>query len=278
MALFKLRELLGHPNVKPRAISSQALWKQSEGSTTNAWSLIPYFGYGGKATRARSGLFLLKKDLEINNYGDMISLIQIGINTIRKGFVMVVKKFNADHRELESAYRELGSMERVASRFGVSKKLILNYMKKYGIERNQRNNPKDVAAKIRRLAKRGMTASEIAKKLNFTPIHIRQQAKRYGIEIERSKFHKGFIKTDSGYVLVQVAGHPLADSKGYVREHRLVMEKYLGRYLENGECVHHVNGDKADNRIENLELMLVGHHVKLHHTGKKGRGPNKPKI
>jgi hypothetical protein len=57
----------------------------------------------------------------------------------------------------------------------------------------------------------------------------------------------------NGYVFVWCPTHPAA-SRGYVREHRLVMEKHLGRLLVSPEEIHHINGVKTDNRIKNLEL------------------------
>ncbi len=72
---------------------------------------------------------------------------------------------------------------------------------------------------------------------------------------------RGGRVTKNGYIYVKVyPGHPffdsMANSLGYVAEHRLVMAEHLGHPLDENDLVHHRNGDKTDNRIENLELYI----------------------
>lgn len=85
----------------------------------------------------------------------------------------------------------------------------------------------------------------------------------------------GRYKHRSGYYYALARGHPLSKD-GYIYEHRLVMEKHLqdnhpdhpaiaDGFLSRKWVVHHMNGQKDDNRIENLELMERGkHHSWLH--------------
>ena len=85
--------------------------------------------------------------------------------------------------------------------------------------------------------------------MDAMPQHKRQGAKKYSLGTKRRLL---------GYVQIKIT-HGNAE-RNWKLEHRLVMEQHLGRLMKMKETVHHKNGDRADNSIENLELWTSAHH------------------
>jgi len=97
------------------------------------------------------------------------------------------------------------------------------------------------------------------------------KAKGY-IKGDKNRGWRGGIYTDKmGYVYSYQPEHPYCDSRNYVPMHRLIIEKHIGRYLTKSEIIHHVDGARGNNKIENL-LLLPNQkaHAKYHKWGKKG--------
>jgi len=83
----------------------------------------------------------------------------------------------------------------------------------------------------------------------------------------------GRHKIGKGYIVVFTPDHPLANIEGFVLEHRLVMERIIGRFLDSDEVVHHINGIVDDNRPENLQLFPnqgahSRHHIQMRREAK----------
>ena len=96
-----------------------------------------------------------------------------------------------------------------------------------------------------------------------------EQKRLPGQKGEQNNMWKGGRSIASnGYVLIRVdKSHLLSDSRGYAYEHRLVAFEKIGRLFTSLEHVHHINGDKTDNRPENLEVLTIAEH-RLEHRGK----------
>ncbi len=139
------------------------------------------------------------------------------------------RRFSAkEKQEIIELYKELGSQAAVAVEFDTHQWQISNILRKVGITRES------------------------------------ALGKAHGM------WKGGVIKTSGGYVQEKLRPdddlYVMATHSGYVMQHRLVMARHLGRKLNEGESVHHINGDKKDNRIENLQLRQLQHGKGVRHV------------
>jgi hypothetical protein len=120
------------------------------------------------------------------------------------------------------------------------------------------------------LYNKGLTQEEVGKIVGLTAagvgVHLRknniQSHRKFSVEYNSN--WKGGVSYDRGRKLIHSPTHPKPDRDKYCYEYRLIIEKYLGRYLNGSEIVHHINGDHTDNRIENLQVMTRREHILLH--------------
>jgi len=117
------------------------------------------------------------------------------------------------------------------------------------------------------LANKGKKRSEEFKR------NVSKRNKGRNLAEKHYNWKGGIRKMADGYIFIYSPDHPNTTKQKYVLEHRLVMEKHLGRYLTKKEVVHHINHNPSDNRIENLMLISDnGKHTSLELKGRKRYG------
>ena len=111
----------------------------------------------------------------------------------------------------------------------------------------------------------GLSLNQIGKKLGRDFRLVHKVLKKNGVEMrsrgcmsqgaKNPAWRGGRVIDKQGYILVYCPDHPHANNQGKVREHRLIAEKILGRYLLPTEVVHHIDDDPQNNSHDNLLLF-----------------------
>jgi transposase len=173
-------------------------------------------------------------------------------------------------------YQSGESLKSLAAEYGTSYQTVKRRLEEAGVktrghaktpkQREKRSASKTLPVdedRLRELASQGMSCRDMAPHLGVSEHVVRERMVRLGIprlpakaRPERNHFWNGGRTVDKhGYVLVKAPDHPYKNYQGYVREHRLVMEQQLGRYLESGEVVDHIDGNTSNNDPSNLRLF-----------------------
>lgn len=153
------------------------------------------------------------------------------------------------------------TMKEVSEELGVSVGTVFNYIKRYGIK----SRPK-MTDKTRGRISKTKTGKPSPLKGRKVPSETRRKISvaKKGKYKCNTKYGGHKKKRADGYASVYTPNHPFASKDGYVMEHILMMEEHIGRLIGRDEVVHHKNGVRDDNRIENLELMTFKEHAKYH--------------
>ena len=163
-------------------------------------------------------------------------------------------------------------IKEICERFGLSRITVHRIAARQGVRRPSGRQPRTLSeeeiSQIFELARTDMSQRAIGEKFGLSQSRISSLLRYHGIykphgrpkpKREKSVGWRGGIhKAPQGYVW-ELVDHddPMASmrtSNGYVLQHRLVMARHLGRPLTQTENVHHINGIRDDNRLENLEL------------------------
>lgn len=192
-----------------------------------------------------------------------------------------LKKYRQSIRKLPSSEQIRAEYEggmylsEIAKKYGVSNGTVYEAMKKTGVTMRRRGQQRRVFSaqdkeKIICLSSEGWTQTAIAHEFDTHQTQVSKILRASGIyDGKRASGPKhgswkgGRVNAGKGYVGVAVKhGDPfsaMADSQGYVLEHRLVMARSLGRPLLPHESVHHIDGDRKNNRLSNLQLRFGKH-------------------
>lgn len=193
----------------------------------------------------------------------------------------MVRKVLTDNQEIEvaSLYSSGKTMSTLSEKYNCSRSAISNALRRQGIKNRSRKPAAfigdfQVSQIVKLYVEGGLSAEAIGRQLDVRGDRIRLELRRKGIQ-PRKRYATGSkhglwkggrrVDKQSGYVWIRSSPEDpsyiwqMTNGNGNVQEHRYVMALFLDRKLESYESVHHINDDKTDNRLDNLQLRMGNH-------------------
>ena len=175
---------------------------------------------------------------------------------------MSASRKNIDFDWVIMEYKSGVSVPTIANILCASQRLVYNILEENNVKMIGQENRK--GKKIDKSICEKMSATRISR-------HYKMSDKQKKIISEANSCNfdgmNGYGHTkprSDGYISCYVPRHPYCHKDKYAMLHTVIMERSIGRYLYRDEVVHHVNGVRDDNRIENLQLMKTHDHQSMH--------------
>lgn len=220
------------------------------------------------------------KKLDISPVRAYALLRKAGVDVPVKGDERIAQRrvglVGEKKQEVVRAYQNGMSMREIQRQYGSSQQAVYTALKSCGVPRRRRGgqprqlSDESVKEIIRLRSEHNISQAAIAQAVGCSQSAVSTALKRHGAHNgkracgpKHGMWRGGRVVSAGGYVFVKIphgdALCSMVNSSGYVPEHRLVMARSLGRPLLRDETVHHLNGDKTDNRPENLQLRQGKH-------------------
>lgn len=170
-----------------------------------------------------------------------------------------------NHKLVLRLYSKGFPLSRIANQIGTSANRVRDHLTKNNVKIRPQGACERNSELVLKMASDGCSIKAIVRAVRCGERFVRPFLRRHGADREfpvtfrgdrNHEWRGGRNVNKDGYILVYCPGHPNAvrPSRCYVLEHRLVMSQHLGRPLKREEVVHHINKNKADNRLSNLVL------------------------
>lgn len=175
---------------------------------------------------------------------------------------------NDQKQDMKTLYFSGLTLKEVGEKYSLSAAKIYYVLKEMGCElrcsgtRRGFKHTKEFCENLSRIKKGRFVSEESRNKMSESSKCHYNGLNGYG----HTKRHP------KGYILCYVPDHPFAHKDGYAMLHKVLMEIHIGRYLTEKEVVHHINGIRDDNSLDNLELMTAHDHMSMHTKKRNQKG------